>query len=177
MCPNTEFFLVLIFTHSYWIRRDTEYVSVFSPNAGKFEPEKLRIWALFTQWRTLGVFGFTKSITHYSKKGGVNTKSDRLEDCNTNISSNNCRKGLKNNQELGANKLICKVTLSLHIIYFTQWSVPSDIDDVETIVKNTLILDDKSKKILKKINQQFKNENYNVKLVREKNIEGQDPVC
>ena len=34
-CPNTEFFLVCIFPHSDWIRRDT-YLSVFSPNAGKY---------------------------------------------------------------------------------------------------------------------------------------------
>ena len=39
-CPNTEFLLVLIFPHSDWIRRDSPYLSVFSPNAGKYEPEK-----------------------------------------------------------------------------------------------------------------------------------------
>ena len=48
--PKTEFFLVRIFQHSDWIRRDTEYsdwirrdteyLSVFSPNAGKYKPEK-----------------------------------------------------------------------------------------------------------------------------------------
>ena len=32
-----------IFLDSDWIRRDTEYVSVFRPNAGKWEPEKLQI--------------------------------------------------------------------------------------------------------------------------------------
>ena len=36
-CPNTEFFLVHIFPHSDWIRRDT---SVFSPNARKYGLEK-----------------------------------------------------------------------------------------------------------------------------------------
>ena len=36
-------FLVRIFLDSDWIRRDTEYVSVFSPNAGKWGPEKIRI--------------------------------------------------------------------------------------------------------------------------------------
>ena len=34
-CPNTELFLVRIFPHSEWIRRDTKYLSVFTPNAGK----------------------------------------------------------------------------------------------------------------------------------------------
>ena len=40
MCPNTEFFLVLIFQHSDWIRTDTSYLSVFSLNAGRCGPEK-----------------------------------------------------------------------------------------------------------------------------------------
>ena len=38
-CPNTELFLVLIFPHSEWIRRDTSYLSVFTPNAEKYGPE------------------------------------------------------------------------------------------------------------------------------------------
>ena len=40
MCPNTESFLVCIFLHLDWIRRDTPYLSVFSPNTGKYQPEK-----------------------------------------------------------------------------------------------------------------------------------------
>ena len=40
-------FLVCIFPHSDWIRRDV-FWSVFSPNAGKYGPEKLRIRTLFT---------------------------------------------------------------------------------------------------------------------------------
>ena len=39
-CPNTDFFLVHIFPHSDWIWRDTPYLSVFSPNAGKYGPVK-----------------------------------------------------------------------------------------------------------------------------------------
>ena len=53
MYPNTEFFLVRIFPHSDWIRRDTKhtsYLSVLSPNVGKYGPEKTPIWTLFTQW-------------------------------------------------------------------------------------------------------------------------------
>ena len=38
-CPNTEFVLVRIFPHSDRIRRVTEYLSVFSPNARKYGPE------------------------------------------------------------------------------------------------------------------------------------------
>ena len=38
-CPNTELFLTRILPHSDWIRRDTSYLSVFSPNAGKYGPE------------------------------------------------------------------------------------------------------------------------------------------
>ena len=39
-CPNTEFFLVRIFPHSEWIRKDTNYLSVFTLNVGKYGPEK-----------------------------------------------------------------------------------------------------------------------------------------
>ena len=49
-------FLVRIFSHSSWIRRDTEYLSVFSPNVEKYGPEKLRILTLFTQWISLKTF-------------------------------------------------------------------------------------------------------------------------
>ena len=52
-CPNTEFVLVRIFPYSDWIRRDVEYLSVFSPNTGKYGPKKLRICTLFTQWKWL----------------------------------------------------------------------------------------------------------------------------
>ena len=39
-CPNTELFLVRIFLYSDWIRRCTEKTFVFSPNTGKYAPEK-----------------------------------------------------------------------------------------------------------------------------------------
>ena len=39
-CPNTEFFLVRIFPHSDWIRKDTPYIFVFSPNTCKYGPER-----------------------------------------------------------------------------------------------------------------------------------------
>ena len=39
-CPNTEFVLVRIFMHSDWTRRDTSYLSVLTPNAWKYVPEK-----------------------------------------------------------------------------------------------------------------------------------------
>ena len=38
--PNTEFLLVCIFLRSEWIRGDTSYLSVFSPNVGKCGPVK-----------------------------------------------------------------------------------------------------------------------------------------
>ena len=43
-------FLVRIFPHLDWIRRGTPYLSVFSPNTGKYTPDKLRIRTFFTQW-------------------------------------------------------------------------------------------------------------------------------
>ena len=42
-------FPVRIFPYSDWIRRDTMYLSVFSPIAGQYGPRKLRIRTLCTQ--------------------------------------------------------------------------------------------------------------------------------
>ena len=42
--------LVRIFRYSGWIRTDTPYLSIFSPNAGKCWPEYLWIRTLFTHW-------------------------------------------------------------------------------------------------------------------------------
>ena len=44
-----QVFLVRIFPHLYWIQRDIPYNSVFSPNAGIYQSEKLRTQTLFTQ--------------------------------------------------------------------------------------------------------------------------------
>ena len=41
-------FLASIFRHLVWMRRGTEYLSIFSPNVEKYGPEKLRIRSLFT---------------------------------------------------------------------------------------------------------------------------------
>ena len=45
-------FLVRIFPHLDWIWRDMEYLSWFSPKAGKYRPEKVWIQTLFTQWQS-----------------------------------------------------------------------------------------------------------------------------
>ena len=50
-CPNTELFSGLYFPAFDWIRRDTPSLCIFSSNAGKYGPKKLRIWTLFTQWK------------------------------------------------------------------------------------------------------------------------------
>ena len=46
-------FLNHIFLHSNWVRRDTPYLFISSPNAGKYGSEKLRIRKLITQWLLL----------------------------------------------------------------------------------------------------------------------------
>ena len=52
MCSNTEFFLVRIFPHSDWIRRDSKIRSV-SPYSvwmqENTDQKKLRLWIVFTQ--------------------------------------------------------------------------------------------------------------------------------
>ena len=47
--PVFGVFRMRIFLHSDWIRRDTPYLYIFSPNAGKHGQEKLRIRTIFTQ--------------------------------------------------------------------------------------------------------------------------------
>ena len=45
--PYSEIFWS-IFSHIWTEYRDTPYLSLFSPNAGKYRPEKLRIRTLFS---------------------------------------------------------------------------------------------------------------------------------
>ena len=61
--PIFGIFLVRIFPHLDWIRRDTEYPSVISTNAGKWVPEKLWIRAPFTHCRRLHFFMRTSIIS------------------------------------------------------------------------------------------------------------------
>ena len=90
-CPNTELFLVRIYTYLDWIRRYTEYLSVFSPNVGKYGPEKTPYLdtfqtvrnflehAFFSSWYPSQKFLFMiqeidfhfrfKKFLHHSKKG------------------------------------------------------------------------------------------------------------
>ena len=58
-------FLIRIFPHWDWIRRDNPFLPVFSPNAGKYRPEKLQIPPLFTQsyFRTNSLFDAYLTIT------------------------------------------------------------------------------------------------------------------
>ena len=58
-CPNTELFLVRIFPYSDWIRRDTLYLSVFSPNVGKYGPE---ITLYLDTIRTVSDVKFSQSL-------------------------------------------------------------------------------------------------------------------
>ena len=61
-CPNTELFLVGIFPHLDWILRDTKYLSVFSPNTGKYGPQRtpyLHIFHAVTHTPRIFVINFT----------------------------------------------------------------------------------------------------------------------
>ena len=49
-------FLIRIFPYLDWTRRFSLYISVFSPNAGKYRLEKLRIRTLFVQCKLVGFF-------------------------------------------------------------------------------------------------------------------------
>ena len=59
-------FLVRIFPHLDWIRKDTPYLSIFSPNARKCGPEKLRIRTLCTQFTSIITIHFI-ALHHFSE--------------------------------------------------------------------------------------------------------------
>ena len=67
-----EFFLVRIFPHSGWIRRDSPYLSVFSPNAENTDQKNLRIWTLFTQ--CLYTYFFYKKPAYKKLEAGAPSK-------------------------------------------------------------------------------------------------------
>ena len=68
-CLYSEFFLVRIFPHSDWIWRDTEYLTVFSPNEGKYGPERFE-YRHVTQW-----FVCSKQQWWYQSKKGISVQS------------------------------------------------------------------------------------------------------
>ena len=47
-CPYSGFFW-FAFSHMWTVYGEILYISVFSPNVGKYGPEKLPIWTFFTQ--------------------------------------------------------------------------------------------------------------------------------
>lgn len=57
-------FLVCILPNSYWIWRDKPYLSVFTPSAGKYGSQELRIRTIFVPW--LGQRLLKKPVTPVS---------------------------------------------------------------------------------------------------------------
>ena len=60
--PLFAVFLVCIFPHPAWLRKDTEYLSVFSLTAGKYGTEKLWIQILFRHWYIKITYGIQRSM-------------------------------------------------------------------------------------------------------------------
>ena len=60
------------FPNSDWMRRDTEYFSVFSANEGKYRPDSLRKRTLFMHWlylRVLKVINKSATLSNKSRFG------------------------------------------------------------------------------------------------------------
>ena len=78
-CPNTEFFLLRVFLHLDWIRRDTKYLypSVFSPNSGKYGPEKTPYLDTFHTVFTTNNWGLPLGISllNFNKFAGNKMKN------------------------------------------------------------------------------------------------------
>ena len=70
-----EFFLVRIFPHSDWIRRDMKYLSVFSPNAGKYRPEKTPYLDTF---RTVLIHCFLEMVRNWKKPKNLDYRTNKL---------------------------------------------------------------------------------------------------
>ena len=81
--PVFGVFLIRIFSYSDWIRRDKEYLSVFSTNAEIDRPEKLQIRTLFTRCEFLLSF-----ILNHLKNTMKDTLSTVLKTSNKNVRSN-----------------------------------------------------------------------------------------
>ena len=62
-CPNTELFLIRIFLYSDWIRRDLPYLSVFSPNTGKYGQEITPYLDTFHAVKVAKVYKFWRRIS------------------------------------------------------------------------------------------------------------------
>ena len=66
-CPYSEFFWPVFSNISDWIRRDTPYLPLFSPSAGKYGPKNFRIRTLFTQCILLLWLQISLNITHHKR--------------------------------------------------------------------------------------------------------------
>ena len=62
-CPNTELFMVRIFSHLDYIRRDTSYLSLSTSLSLRISPYSVRIWTLFASC-TLFVLMLHDCITY-----------------------------------------------------------------------------------------------------------------
>ena len=82
MCPSKEFFLVRIFPHSDWIRKDT--ISPYSVRMRKNTGQnKLRIWTLFIQcslfWSPVQDFFFIYLLWPFPNKLTLHSYSCPLQ--------------------------------------------------------------------------------------------------
>ena len=71
------------------IRRDTEYLTVFSLVAGKYGPEKHRLRTLFTQRQVTGSFNFRLFEVEIFKKMALIEEYDVADDFKNNLYSKN----------------------------------------------------------------------------------------
>ena len=88
-CPNTEFFLVRIFLHSACIWRFTEEISVFSPNTGKYEPEKT---PHFDTFHAVDGILISRVLSKYLHSMVCVTQKDVLKICSKFTGEHPCQK-------------------------------------------------------------------------------------
>ena len=69
-------FHVLFFRHSDWIRRDTQYLSIFSQNVVKYRPENLRMRTLSTQCASAWCYSLVGTV-YFSQAANLNKLIER----------------------------------------------------------------------------------------------------
>ena len=123
-CPITEFFLVHTFPYLDWIRRDTKYPSIFSPNAGKYGPEKTPY---------LDIFHAVCFMINSSKLIQILVNKSSTRECSNNYSSSykhnslwfagNLQGKARNQQHSGSKS----INISSHPVVFCKKGVLKNV--------------------------------------------------
>ena len=89
---RTQSFSCLYFPHSAWVGRFTLQISAFSPDAGKYGPEKLWIQTLFTQFLFSIIAQLTTALKCYTGmvQNGIELSAMKIKQMDCAFGMNQC---------------------------------------------------------------------------------------